>query len=846
MNINPKVTTNISNEKNKEVEEQERGNVSQTLSESDITPENRGQSSLRDRTQSASLLTRSVRSRMGSMTASARTYVSRRSNVSNSRTESSGRRTASNPLESMATQTDDVNSVAKKESVSTRALHTLRSIGSSMKKMVGIKGSNENNSSSTRHSSKSHNLSLTNASRQQTRSTILGRFSTRPVPTIGTAISRILHQRKCKGKLSPKSNSKSASRISFDIDEDPVYESVSMNDHESSSEDRGCNSQQQYDDHEENTSNPSITITTEAVVHLEPKTQASSQKSEDISLPEEKLVKLEKSFDEILGNFDEILRNIGKDEFVIVSTDLPSTSSLKEEIKDSGKSAAKKQKAKTMDQESEISEISSSSTIKSDGDTSTIDSGIKLRITSANKKSVLSQLEEISKEKFELSTKQRKEFNRRKDKELYKDLFGKNSGDEMKERPTDESSTKLSVHSSSSIENISACEQPEPIEEGASSKSSTKKSKSTIRGKISQFVTKAKKLSKKFKVIKSNSEIKTKSKNEYGAESSSKMEEDFTSETKSDYAARMQAYLSDESIFERSLAAVRRERTISNAARRERSTSDAVRRERAPSDTSRRERTISNAARRERSTSDAVLRRGRSDSGNVVAATSRSGFSNDEGHLYEDMNPKNPEDSSEEEHFYEEVRRRSRSDAILRRGKSALDVLRRGKSTSGALRRGKSVFDVLRRGKSTSDTLRRERSDSDNVVATTSRSGFSNDEGHPYEDMREKTSEAASSEDNTYEDMREKTSEAASSEDNTYENMREKTSEAASSDGTIYEDMREKSSEAASSEDNTYEDMREKNPETSSNEGSIYQKMGKTPSEDSGDEGGAYANISKK
>ncbi|WP_175330454.1 hypothetical protein, partial [Candidatus Ichthyocystis hellenicum] len=362
-------TTNISNEKNKEVEEQERGNVSQPLSEFDITPENRGQSSLRDRIQSASLLTRSVRSRIGSMTASARTYVSGRRNVIDSRTESSGRRTASEPLESMVTQTEDVNSVAKKESVSTRALDTMRSIGSSMKKMVGIKGSNKNNSSSTRDSSKSHNISLTNLSGQQTRPTILGRFSTRPASAVGTTISGILHQRKCKGKLRSKSSSKSANRISVDIDEYKVYESVNRDDDESPSEDREYNNQQQYDDTED-TSNPFGTITTEAVVHCKPKTlygsnndfyldedeseettdkispddpekqESTSQKSDDISLLEEKLVKLENSF-------DEILENIGKDEFVIVGTDLPSTSNVEEGIKDSGKSSAKKQKAKT-------------------------------------------------------------------------------------------------------------------------------------------------------------------------------------------------------------------------------------------------------------------------------------------------------------------------------------------------------------------------------------------------------------------------------------------------------------------------------------------------------------------
>ncbi|WP_092486592.1 hypothetical protein [Candidatus Ichthyocystis hellenicum] len=322
MNIN--AGTNSTNEPTQENRAQQLDSNVQILSESDTTPANRGRSSFTSRLRSVSLFTRSVRNRIGSITARARIYVSRSSSVIGNNVSSrigSARESLANGLTRVGNRIRGVKSEDsgnKKSSIRVRTLQALRSIGSNVRKRVKLLR-NTSSSDSKTYPQKSSS-SLTNTPKQNTKSaSTFSRFSIRPTSLVGSTINKILHQRRCKGKLGSKNNNKSTREESADKDDEQEYEIVEMNDHGSSNDEGGSyNNQGQDQDLEENSPKPSTSITTEAIIHRENQheydfnvtdnsstQEVTSQNSETRSILENELEALESSFDEILGSIAE-------------------------------------------------------------------------------------------------------------------------------------------------------------------------------------------------------------------------------------------------------------------------------------------------------------------------------------------------------------------------------------------------------------------------------------------------------------------------------------------------------------------------------------------------------------
>ncbi|CUT18290.1 hypothetical protein Ark11_1492 [Candidatus Ichthyocystis hellenicum] len=322
MNIN--AGTNSTNEPTQENRAQQLDSNVQILSESDTTPANRGRSSFTSRLRSVSLFTRSVRNRIGSITARARIYVSRSSSVIGNNVSSrigSARESLANGLTRVGNRIRGVKSEDsgnKKSSIRVRTLQALRSIGSNVRKRVKLLR-NTSSSDSKTYPQKSSS-SLTNTPKQNTKSaSTFSRFSIRPTSLVGSTINKILHQRRCKGKLGSKNNNKSTREESADKDDEQGYEIVEMNDHGSSNDEGGSyNNQGQDQDLEENSPKPSTSITTEAIIHRENQheydfnvtdnsstQEVTSQNSETRSILENELEALESSFDEILGSIAE-------------------------------------------------------------------------------------------------------------------------------------------------------------------------------------------------------------------------------------------------------------------------------------------------------------------------------------------------------------------------------------------------------------------------------------------------------------------------------------------------------------------------------------------------------------
>ncbi|WP_139057393.1 hypothetical protein, partial [Candidatus Ichthyocystis hellenicum] len=80
MNIDPNTNSSSPSERSQEAVARQSHSNNQNLSESNVTPENRGRSTSTGRIRSVSLLTRSIRSRIGQATVRARAYVSRMRN----------------------------------------------------------------------------------------------------------------------------------------------------------------------------------------------------------------------------------------------------------------------------------------------------------------------------------------------------------------------------------------------------------------------------------------------------------------------------------------------------------------------------------------------------------------------------------------------------------------------------------------------------------------------------------------------------------------------------------------------------------------------------------------------